>query len=124
MHLFKVIATPERPLSNACNAVRYCNACKLGAIEERIIPNACNAVGDCYACKAGAIIESTPSNACNATRDNSILATGNKRIAFGLYYCIAILPAVIFAIATLYNNACKPGAIFVFTTSYYSIFCE
>ena len=47
--------TTERIISNACNAIRYCNACKAGAIRERTISNACNAVG-------GTIINNTHRN--------------------------------------------------------------
>ena len=107
----KPVARSERFISNACNAVTNYNACKLGATSERTLSNACNAVWDSNACKPIAPSERIISNACHAVRDYGVFTTGNKSIGFCFYNRITIFSAVIFCIVTIHNNACKAGAI-------------
>ena len=69
IYIFKIFAVIECFVSNACYAIRDCDACKTGATIECTSVNSCNAIGNCYACKTGALTECTVSNACYAIRD-------------------------------------------------------
>ena len=106
----KTCTTPERIISNVCYATADCHACKPGAILERRISNVCNAVWYCNACKPVAIIERIVSNACYAVGDYGIPATGNQPVCRSYYYRIAIVAAIILTIALINNNICKSGA--------------
>ena len=64
----KVDAIGERTHSNAGDAVRNRDACKI-AILERPLPDPCDAAGDRDACKIEAKGESTVFNACDAVRE-------------------------------------------------------
>ena len=71
MHRREAIATIERIITNACNAVTNCYAGEAGATAERSFAYAGYAITYGYACEAAATRESTATYACNAITDGN-----------------------------------------------------
>ena len=74
--IIRICGVVERSCIDACNVVRYGDACKALTNHERVPPNTCDVVGNRDAFQADAILKRPLSNACDAVGDRYIFQTG------------------------------------------------
>lgn len=76
----KSVAIGKCNIADGCDVVGNCYACKPGAAPKCIIFDIGNTVGDYQTCQSGAIGKSITSNTCNTSvcRDNTVLTSTYK----------------------------------------------
>ena len=86
-----------------------CYVCKFAATPERVVSYACNTIAYCYVCEAAAKCERVISYACHT---------------LSCCYPFKAVAMTERVVSVAYCYFCEAATIRVFTTSYYSIFCE
>ena len=107
-----VVKHKSAPCWRSCRLAIY--TCQRGATIECFISNRSHAIADCNTFQRGATRECLISNRSNAIRNSDTCKAAARRKCSLSNRSNAIRNC----------NTCQRGAITVFTTSYYSIFCE
>ena len=103
-------ATIESTISNTRYTIGDSDRGKTRATLESITSNARYAIWNSDRGKTRATRESRNSNTRYAIGDNGILTACNQRVSGSFYNRITFIMAIIFCIATFYNDRCKHRA--------------